>query len=177
MQNTIPHKIIPADTGKLLLLVIVSIFFNYTIPIDFVKDVWFLFIMYLYVKSKDEVFWLAVMLILNDGFLGFFGIRGIQITSFRIPDFELGHLYIILAFLKINKTRAEISIFYHTWLIILFIFILFLILLGFSLGIPSDYSIFLRTLRVVFPFFLIYLVPKLLTTNYDYERFFFHLYS
>jgi hypothetical protein len=165
-------NIFPADFGQLLLLVFASIIFNYFAPV-LLKDFWYFFVLWLYFRSKDEPFWLVFFLILNDGFASFFGYKGANIDSITfLPQFEVGHLYVIIAFSKILKRKLYFPVFYSKLIFIMSLYIVFLFVYGLMQGIPNDYNIYFRSIRVVFPFLLLYIIPKLFITSYEYERLF-----
>ena len=165
-------SVIPKGIGKFLIFIFVSIAANYFSPIIIIKDLWFLLLIYLYTQSTDEPFWLALMLVLNDGFMSFFGVRGVLLESFGIPDFEISHFYLLAVMYKVAQKPKKAYVFYDNWLRILLGLIIILVIWGFSQGIPDDYSIGLRTLRVIYPLLLFYYIPKILTEPADYERLF-----
>lgn len=166
------QKIIPDSFNKFLLLIITSIFFNYFAPI-IIKDIWFFFVLYLYSRSRDEPFWLAYFLALNDGFFSFFGYKGVNIDSIPfLPQFEVGHLYLLVALFKTIRYRIKEPIFFSNLLIFLLLYIIYLYFYGISLGMPDDYNIHLRSLRIIFPLFLIYTTPNLLKNESGFIKFF-----
>ena len=113
------QKIFPYGFRKFLILVIISIVFNYFAP-AVIKDLWYFFVLYLYYRSKDEPLWLVFFLVLNDGFGSFFGYRGANISSIPfLPQFEVGHLYVMMSVFKIFKHRIKVPVFYSRLLFII----------------------------------------------------------
>lgn len=166
------YSIFPKGFNFYILLVGISIVANYMLPVV-AKDLWFLFLLYFYYRSKDEVLWFAFIMTLHDGFAGFFGSRGVNIEIIPgLPQLEYGHLFIVIAFLKIIVHKKKSFVFYVHWLGILFSYILFLVISGYAQGVPLEYNFTLRVIRLIFPIFLIYLLPKLITTIEEYERLF-----
>lgn len=171
-KGAFSKAILPEGTGNLFLIALASIAFNYYMPVTALKDLWFLGLIIFYLRSDDEPFWLAVMLILNDGFAGFFGIRGVEISSLGLPDFELGHIYVIALVFKVVMKGDYIAPFYRNWLVVLSLFIAVLFIRGAMEGIPYEYNIYLRTIRNIFPFLLFPLIPGLMVKTVQYERLF-----
>lgn len=171
MVNAI-QKIFPAGLKKFFTLVIISIVFNYFAP-AVIKDLWYFFVLYLYYRSKDEPLWLAFFLVLNDGFGSFFGYRGANISSIPfLPQFEVGHLYVMMSVLKIFKHRIKVPVFYSKFMSIMLLYIIFMYIYGLFQGSPSGYNIHFRSIRIIFPLFLIYTIPTLLRVPADYDRLF-----
>lgn len=172
IYTEIRSSFLPPRTVELLALTGFSIIVNYYVPVTLFKDIWFIGLIVFYLRSHDEPFWLALMLILNDGFASFFGIRGVEISSLGVPDFEFGHLYVLALAYKVVMRDKKIPIFYSNWLAIFYWFIIILIIRGLIDGLPQEYNIFLRTIRNIFPLLLFFLIPSILIKTEDYERLF-----
>ncbi len=166
------QKIIPIGFGDFCLIIFITIIFNYLAP-PIIKDLWYFFVLYLYYRSRDEAFWLVFFLVLNDGFVSFFGYKSANIDSIPfLAQFEVGHLYIFLALYKVIRSKYKIPVFFSNFMVIMLLYIILLYFYGLSQGIPSDYNIHLRNLRLIIPLLLIYTTPSLLRTVNAFERFF-----
>ncbi len=170
------REIIPEGFYKFLLIVFASIIFNHYAP-AVIKDLWYFLMLYLYYRSKDEPFWLIYFLVLNDGFGSFFGYRGANIDIFSfLPQFEVGHLYVLVALFKVIKSHKKMPVFYNRYLALMLFYIVFLYLYGVTQGLPADYNIHFRNLRLILPLFLIYTTPKLLSLPRNYDRVFSYIF-
>lgn len=138
-----------------------------------------LFILYfaLFIRSKNDYFWLAFFIIISLSPGGLFP-SGTWDTYGRLPLFSFGRrlsftifeIFTIIAVLKARSTKNLIYQFpFKRELLLIFLFIIFLLAYSFLLGISIDKIIL--TFRYLFPLSYFYIIPKLLTKSEDYLYF------
>lgn len=138
-----------------------------------IRSLWYILLLTLYFVSDDEAFWLAFFLSTIDGFLGFFGLYEVTLNILPgLPAVELAQLYIVLSVVKAIKNRAKVFIFYHKYLQILLIYLLFLIIWGQLMGFTGGLNVYFRVLKGVIPMLLFYSIPRLFVVQSTYDRFF-----
>lgn len=165
-------KILPAGILNFFALILGTIVFTYIFP-QIISTVWYIIILILYFRSKDESLWLAFFFVLSDGFAGFFGTYEVSLSLIPgLPGIELGQFYILLSFVKVLGKQKTYTVFFNKYLQILGLYLLFLILWGLLNGAPSEINEMLRIFKLTVPFLLFYSLPKLLRSHDDFERFF-----
>lgn len=166
------RSIFPSGIIKFILLLSITVILTYWAPV-FIKSLWYLTILLLYYKSKDEAFWLAFFFATVDGFMGFLGIYSVTIQVLPgLPAIELAQFYVLLAFIKTIKRKTFYFTFYDRYLAVLSIYLIFLIFWGQLMGFSGELKDYFRILKLTFPFLLFFTLPRLLTTLESYERLF-----
>lgn len=161
---------------SLFLLLIVTLFFEYYVP-PFFSIVFYILLIYLYYKSENEPFWLAFFLIISDGFMGFFGPYTLTFDVLPgLPAVELSQIYVLATVIKASSRPVNTKLFYSNFLKIFLVWIIFLIVQGFILGLSSSLNIQLRLIKVTLPFALFYSIPRLFYGFKDYQQFFKYLF-
>lgn len=158
-------------------LIGITILINYLLP-SFIKDTWFILMLYLYSRSRNEIFWFVYFFALNDGIASFFGYRGVsfEIIPF-LPDFEVAHAYVIIMLAKLVIPSRFSSVFYSPILRVIVPYMIYLYIFGIYKGVPTDYNIHLRTFRIVTPLLLVYTIPKLFKDLDAYEKIFSYIFQ
>lgn len=150
-------------------LILVSVGVNYLIPATF-SSLFFLFCLVIYFFSDNEPFWLAFFLVLGDGFFGLFGPgKVLQSVIPGLPEVEIIQLYILLTIAKTFKQKIHTPPFYYRFLWVLLIYLIFLIIQGYVVGISMELNIQFRLIKSILPLFLLYSIPKLFLKSEDYE--------
>ena len=89
-----------------------------------------------------------------------------------LPNIEVGNLYIILALVKaFQKKQRSFNPFYSSVLKILFVYLVFLVIVGQAWGLSNDLNVQFRILKLVLPCLLLYIVPILLEKENKYYEF------
>lgn len=166
------QKILPEKLELFIMLVLVTIVLTYRAPRVF-TSLWYVILLVLYYRSRDEAFWLAFFLVTVDGFMGFMGPFAVTIDVLPdLPPIELCQFYIVLAFVKAALSKTKPFIFYKTYMQILLVYLLFLILWGQMMGYSGELNAYFRIVKQTLPFIMFYAVPRLFTDVKMYERFF-----
>lgn len=169
----------PSDFRKVsqfLALILVSIGVNYFAP-KFLPPVLWLGVLIAYFRSKDEGFWLAYFLVLSDGFFGFFGMYAAMLNIIPgLPGVEAGQIYIILSIIKASERPAEYTPFYNNILKILLIYLAFLMIQGYVVGVTMEMNVQFRLVKWLVPLFLLYSLPRLFTRVEQYRDAFLYLF-
>ena len=170
------HQKVNRSAISLLLLVIVALVIEYYLP-AFFAVIFYLVLLYRYNQSQNEPFWLAFFLVVSDGFMGFFGAYTLTFAVLPgLPAIELSQVYVLLTILKASNKQVKTKLFYSGYLKIFLIWILFLVIQGYVLGLSTSLNVQLRLLKVTLPFALFYSIPKLFDGETDYIRFFKYLF-
>ena len=157
---------------RFLSLLLISLFAIYYLPAG-VASAWLVGVLVLYWFSNDEPFWLALFLVLSDGFFSFFGFYQVTLSVLPgMPPIEIGEFYVILSVLKARYKQPAYPIFYKNFLVAMGCYIIVLIILGITIGINGEMNAYFRILKVTMPFLLYYSIPKLIRNRDDYMRFF-----
>ena len=116
-------------------LIAITIFFTYFIPSN-IRVFWYVALLFVYGRSKDEPFWLALFLVISDGIMGFLGNYEATLSILPgLPAIEIGQFFVMIAFVKALYKKKQYTVFFKNNLIILCIYVLLLVFLGFYLGI------------------------------------------
>lgn len=157
---------------RFLFYVAVTILVTYYLPVYF-SLFWYVLLLFLYWKSKDEPFWLAFFLVTVDGFLGFFGVYTVVIRLIPgLPPIELAQFYILLTVIKAQRVKVRPYLFYKNFLWYLFFYMIFMIIWGQAMGFSGELRDYFRVLKLTFPFVLFYSLPRLLQDLESYKRLF-----
>ena len=142
-----------------------------------IATAWYILLLVLYFRSKDEAFWLAFFFVTTDGFMGFLGIYTTVISTIPgLPSIELSQFYIMLTLIKVLSSGVKIRVFYGNWMRGILLYTIFLFLLGIANGLDGESNVYFRIVKMTFPFLLFYTIPRLLTTIKDYENLFCYLF-
>jgi hypothetical protein len=157
----------------LLLAAIVATYFTTKVA----SSIFYIAVFALYLNSRDEPFWLTFYFVVSDGFLGFFNnFEAVIAIIPGLPDVEVGHLYIIGGLIKVATRRPEVRpAFFQTGLALMALYVLFLVVQGYAIGVGGELRHHFRIVKLVLPLALFYTVPRLLTTAEDF-RTTFHLF-
>lgn len=162
--------------ARFLALVIVSIGANYFAP-KFVASALWIALLFIYSRSKDEGFWLAYFLVLSDGFFGFFGMYAAMLEVIPgLPGVEAGQIYIIIGIVKASNRNLTFKPFYNPILSLLLVYLLFLLVQGYVLGVSMEMNVQFRLLKWLTPLFLFYSMPRLFTSVEQYRDVFLYLF-
>lgn len=157
---------------KFFTLILAAIGAKYYAP-EVVSSTFFILTLLVYLRSKDEPFWLAFFLVLSDGFFGFLG--GYEATLSAIPglpEVQVGQFYIMLTLVKACGKSRGYPLFFSRFLIVLLVYLIFLIFQGFAIGFTPKLNVIFRLLKMTLPFFLLYSLPRLMTEEKDYRALF-----
>ena len=161
---------------QFLALVLVSIGANYFAP-KFIPPLLWIGTLIAYFRSKDEGFWLAYFLVLSDGFFGFFGMYAAMINIIPgLPGVEAGQIYIILGIAKAYGRPINYTPFYNNLLKILLIYLVFLLVQGYVIGVSMEINVQFRLIKWLVPLFMLYSVPRLFTRVEQYRDVFLYLF-
>lgn len=163
--------------AEFLGLVIAAILANYFVP-KFFGTVFFLGTLVAYFRSKEEAFWMAFFLTVSDGFFGFFGLYKTMIAVVPgLPEAEVGQIYIWLTLIKAGRNQISYRPFYNQFLYVLWIYICFLLVQGYVIGVDMEINVQFRLIKWIAPLFLLYSVPRLITKIEQYRDFFLYLFA
>jgi len=159
-----------------LSLVVGTVFTTYyTSPA--VASLYYLGMLAAYFRSTNEALWLAVFLVVSDGFIGFFGPYQTTLSMIPgLPPIEIGQLYILLTIVKAFQKGASYQLYYKGLLTALFIYLLFLIAQGFTMGLNIQMNIIFRIIKETVPLLLFFSIPRLMDTEEAYAKFFGYLF-
>lgn len=164
--------------AKFFVLVVMAIWANYfTSPV--ISSLFYLvtLIVYFIDKPENEGFWLAFYIVLSDGFVGFFGLYEVVMTIIPgLPAVEVGQLYILLTVVKASYLKVEKPLFYAPLLKILFIYLMFLVVQGYVVGISLSLNVQFRVIKWMIPFLLFYSLPRLYQSVQQYKEIFVYLF-
>jgi hypothetical protein len=153
-------------------LIFISILVVYYAP-TIIVFLWFILLLVLYWRSQDEPFWFAIFFVLSDGFMGFFGAYQATLPLLPgLPPIEIGQFYILLTVLKAYNRPKVFPLFFHKYLSLMGIYVLFLILVGILFGIKSTPNDYFRVVKLTLPLLLFYSIPKLMFHVRDFTRVF-----
>jgi hypothetical protein len=151
-------------------LLFMAVWANYFAS-DLITTLFYLVTLVVYFQSKDEPFWLVFFLVVSDGFMGFFNNYEAVLTAIPgLPPVEVGHFYIILAFVKSFRIKREWKPFYNGFLAILLIYLIFLIVQGYTIGLSPELNVQFRVLKFVLPLTMLYSLPILMQEEKDYQE-------
>jgi len=144
---------------------------------DGISSLWYLLLLILYARSKDEPFWLAFFFITTDGFFGFFGLYVTTLKAIPgLPGIELSQFYVIIAFFKAVWSKRRPVLFYSNWLTVLCCYLLFLVIFGIANGLHNELNVYLKVAKFIVPLSLFYTVPRLFSKLSDYRELFGYLF-
>lgn len=152
-------------------LILVSIVVTYYLPAP-VVSLFFLALLVVYFRSDAEPFWLAYFLVISDGFFGFFeGPVALVGILPGLPAIEAPQLYIMIALYKAIRKKTDFQVFFHVILKVMLVYLLFLVVQGYVLGISLSLNIQFRLVKIILPLALFYIVPRLFDREEHYMTF------
>jgi len=161
-----------SDFIKFYGLIAITISFTYFLPAN-LSVLWYVTLLFLYGKSKDEPFWLAFFLVISIGIMGFLGSFEATLSVLPgLPAIEIGQFYVLIAFGKAIYKKNRYPVFFEKTLLTLGVYVILLVLLGFYLGISGGLNVYFRVFKFTLPLLLFYIVPRFLQKEEDYSRFF-----
>ncbi len=165
-------KLLQEGLVKFFAYVIITIVVTYLLQPVF-RQFWYILLLFIYFRSKDEPFWFAFFLVVSDGFMSFLGTyeAGLSLLP-GLPNIDVSQVFILLTLIKASGQKGYFPVFYMSLMQILMVYLIFLIIWGFLIGPPSQLNEFFRIIKLVIPLFLFYSVPRLLRSETDYRRFF-----
>jgi hypothetical protein len=150
--------------------ILISIITTYYLPRVF-SVIWYVIVLVIYWYSEDESFWFAFFLVITDGFMGFFGLYETTLSIFPgLPPIEISQIYIIFSVLKARMIKPAYLLFYRNILKLMALYLIFLIITGFVIGINSSLQDYFKILKTTLPFLLFYSIPRLLKNNEDFLK-------
>ncbi|MCB0530680.1 MAG: O-antigen ligase family protein [Lewinellaceae bacterium] len=154
-----------------------SILATYYVP-EIIRTGFYILLLVAYFRSKNEAMFLALFLVLNDGFWGFFNNYEVVLGIIPgLPPIEIGHLYIALTIVKAAKRTFEPPpLFYKAFMLTLAVYVVFLVVQGHMLGLAPQMNIRFRVVKHIFPLMLFYSIPRLFPTERDYREIFFYIF-
>lgn len=161
----------------LFLGVIIGTVFTTYYTSDIISSLYYLCMLVAYFRSTNEAFWLAVFLVVSDGFIGFFGPYQTTLSMIPgLPPIEIGQLYILLTIVKAIQKGASYRLYYKGLMAALFVYLMFLIAEGFTMGLSIQVNIIFRIIKEITPLFLFFSIPRLMDTEEAYAKFFGYLF-
>ncbi len=164
--------------ARFFALVLTAIVANYYLP-EFAGWIFHVATLAVYYKAKqeDEPFWLAYFLILSDGFFGFFGLYEAAVSLLPgLPPIDTSQLYIILSVIKAAAIKPDYRPFYQTHLQILGIYLIFLVIQGYVLGVHLELNVQFRIIKWITPLLLLYSIPRLFSRMEHYRDLFVYIF-
>lgn len=126
-----------------------------------------------YFRSRDEAKWMTIFFVISDGFWGFFNSYEIVLTLLPgLPPIELGHIYILLSIIKATKEDPPKLLFFDNILKIMAVYVGFLVIQGYLLGLKGDMNVQFRMVKFIFPLALFYSIPRLFRKEEHFRDFF-----
>ena len=105
--------------------------------------------------------------------MGFFGLYEATLTILPgLPPIEVSQFYILLTFIKVNRIKKLIPIFYYRFAIVLGVYLIILIIYSYIIGRTGGFNVHFRLAKITIPFLLFYTLPQLLSKEIHYRRFF-----
>jgi hypothetical protein len=157
-------------------LLATAIGFKYYLPSIF-GVCFFISILVIYFWSKDEAFWLAFFLVLSDGFIGLFGPYEVDLNLLPgLPGIEVAQIYIVLSVVKALQVKAGFRPFFSPILKLMFIYLIFLLVQGYAVGLSPEPNIQFRVFKLILPLMLFYSIPRLLNQASQFKDFFAYLF-
>lgn len=157
------------------ILIIAAIVARYYLP-EIFSNLFFIIIVGAYARSKDEAFWLAFFFLVEDGFFSFFGLNEVLLTVIPgLPAVQFGQFYILITLVKAFRAKPLFKPFYSLELKVLFVYLIFLILQGYAVGLSHALNIQFRLIKLVLPLFLFFSIPRIMPKEENYRELFTYL--
>lgn len=153
-----------------------AILATYFLP-EFAKLAFYIIMLAAYFRSKDEAMWLTFFFIISDGFWGFFNNFEVVLSVLPgLPPIEMGHIYILLTIIKASKEKSPGPMFIDKFLIVMAIYIGFLVMQGYVMGLSPEMNVQFRMVKFIFPLMLFYSIPRLFRTEEQYRDCFMYMF-
>jgi hypothetical protein len=162
------------DRGILWFLALVAITIGVTyFTTNIIASFWYIILLVLYYRSDDEPMWLAFFLVTVDGFMGFMGLYTVTLSIFPgLPAIELSQFYILLTAVKAYSRKLAYPVYYRKYMQILGIYLVIQVVWGQFMGLSHELNLYMRVLKTILPFLLIFSLPRLMPDLNSYKRFF-----
>ena len=165
-------RLLPEKFLGFLIYIFTTIIVTYLAP-PVVSQLWYVILLIIYFRSKDEPYWYAFFLILSDGCLGFFGAYDVGLSLLPgMPNVDVAQVFILLTIIKASGKPAPGRVFFSKTLQLLLIYLVFLIIWGLMIDPPSELNEIFRIFKLSFPLLMFYSTPRLMRSEQDYKRFF-----
>ncbi|MBN2350329.1 MAG: O-antigen ligase family protein [Bacteroidales bacterium] len=173
MLKKISYKNPNKEIVEALVLFFLGILFVYKLP-NILADAYFLGILIAFYRSKNDVFWFALLLLFTDapGALLPNGDLNYGLPMLTSPAFiSFQEIFIMLALMKaLRKKRRSVFLMYKKIYLLLFFYFLVLLLFSFLIGVSLK-DLF-KAVKWFLPWSLLYTVPVLIKKQEDWIRFF-----
>lgn len=155
---------------KLFAVILLAILATYFAPKG-LSSVFYVLAVISYFRSDDEALWLTFFFVVSDGFLGFFNNYEAVVSIIPgLPEVEVGHFYVAAAFVKALRIKEfQERPFYQDMIAVLMVYVLFLVVQGYAIGVSSELRVHFRILKFVLPLTLFYSIPRLFTDRAHYR--------
>ncbi len=154
----------------------VAVLLNYYTP-AYLSGAFYIGTLFAYLRSENEAFWFSFYLVLADGFFGFFGLYEALLTVIPgLPAIEVSQLYIVLSIYKASLKKSSFRPFYTFPMQILALYIVFLLVQGYVLGVSMAMNVQFRIIKWLLPLALFYSLPRLMTKTEQYRDLFAYLF-
>ncbi len=131
-----------------------------------VKTPFYILLLFAYFRSKNEGLWLVLFLTISDGFWGYFSAYEAVLSILPgLPPIEVGHLYVLLTVIKASRIPSPGKYFHDPFLKLIAVYIGFLIIQGYFLGLSTEMNVQFRMIKFIFPLALFYSLPRLFQTE------------
>jgi hypothetical protein len=160
-----------------LLLMGVTVFLTYFSSVT-ISSIWYVVLLFMYARSKNEAFWLVFFFATTDGFMGFFGLYSTILKIIPgLPGIEISQYYIIISLVKAIAKKNAPTVFYSRWLGVLMAYCIFLLIFGIANGLSNDKgNVYFKLVKLIMPLLMFYSVPKLMNKLSDYQELFRYLF-
>ncbi|MFN0013928.1 MAG: O-antigen ligase family protein [Saprospiraceae bacterium] len=160
--------------AEFFLLLAATILATYYLP-EIAKTPFYILLLIAYFRSSNEALWLAFFLTTSDGFWGYFNAYEVVLKLIPgLPAIELEQIYVVLTLIKASKRESPGPFFHSNMLSIMGVYIFFLIIQGYTLGLSPQLNVQFRLVKYLLPLALIYSLPRLFRTEEDFREFFFY---
>ncbi len=141
------------------------------------KTPFYLLLLVAYYRSKNEAPWLVLFLTISDGFWGFFNAYEVVVSLIPgLPPVEIGHLYILLAAVKATKKPDPGPFFHNTYLKFIAVYIGFLVVQGYFMGLSSQMNVQFRLVKFLVPLTMFYSMPRLFQKEEEFRDCFIYIF-
>ncbi|HNM27891.1 MAG TPA: hypothetical protein PKL15_20760, partial [Saprospiraceae bacterium] len=142
-----------------------------------VKTPFYILLLFAYFRSKNEGLWLVLFLTISDGFWGYFSAYEVVLSLLPgLPPIEVGHLYILLTVIKAAGRESPGKFFHDAFLKVIAVYIGFLIVQGYFLGLSPEMNVQFRMIKFIFPLSLFFSIPRLFRTEEDFRECFIYIF-
>lgn len=162
--------------AEFFLLLGATILAIYYLP-EIAKTPFCILLLIAYFRSSNEAMWLAFFLTTSDGFWGYFNSYDVVIKLIPgLPAIEVEQIYIALALIKASKRENPGAFFHDNMLRIMAVYIGFLVVQGYSLGLSPELNVQFRLVKYLLPLAMFYALPRLFRKEEDFRDFFVYVF-